>query len=106
MNTQNPILKNSQFPNNAIDFNSIKEEHFIPALEEAISLAKQKIQSIKSHSQVTFENSIVALEEAAEEVSFVHTLFHNLLLANGNEKMQELSEELNPWLPFFTMTLI
>ena len=102
MKTENPILKKSSYSHNAIDFNSIETAHFLPALEEAISVAKHKIEDIKKVDRASFQNTIVALEEATEDTTFIYSLFHNLLLANGNDEMQELSEELYPLIAAFS----
>ncbi|MCB9025058.1 MAG: M3 family metallopeptidase [Bdellovibrionaceae bacterium] len=101
MNTQNPILKKSPYSHNAIDFKSIQTQHFLPALEESLALAKRRIETIKSHSKATFENTIVALEEATEELSFVSHLFHNLLYANSNDELHSLSEIIHPLIASF-----
>ena len=96
MKTDNPILKKTEFDHNAIDFNSVKPQHFLPALEFAIEEAKEMIAEIKNQSEPNFENTIVALEAATEDTTFVYNLFNNLLLANGDKEMHDISEKLMP----------
>ena len=98
----NPILQKSSYPHNAIDFKNLRPPHFLPALEEAIQKAKAQIQIIKNQEMSNFNNTIVALEDATEDIHFINSLYHNLLAANGDEEMHQLSDELNPLIAAFS----
>lgn len=99
---ENPILEAPTAPHSAINFNKIRPEHFIPALNEAIVNAKLKLEKIKTEKFPNFENTIVALEETNEEVNFVYGLFYNLLIANGNKEMHSISDEFMPLMASFS----
>ena len=43
----NPLLKISELPHRAVPFDKIKTEHYLPALNEAIQIAKANIEQIK-----------------------------------------------------------
>ena len=59
----NPLLAPSPHPFGAPAFDLIKEEHFMPAFEAAISMAKEEINEIANCPEPpTFSNTIEALE--------------------------------------------
>ena len=63
--TVNPFLAPYDTPFNAIPYDRIKLEHFIPAVKEAIASEKECIESICNNSgPATFENTIVALDRS------------------------------------------
>lgn len=95
--SDNPLLKISSLPNHAPEFDKIKEDHFMPAIKEAIKQAKNGVEIIKKQKDTpTFENTIVALETTSETLGTTTSIFYNLLSANGNDKMQELAEKIGP----------
>ena len=101
--TDNPLLKKSALPHGALPFGDIKEEHFLPALEEAIRLAKERIHAIEESSEEPhFKNTVEALETSSEEVEMVGSVFFNLLNAHSNDEMQALAKEISPKLSRFS----
>lgn len=93
----NPLLKLSSLPNMAPPFDRIGEDHFLPAIEEAIVLARRNIETIKANPAAPdFENTLVALETASEMLGQVSSVFYNLLSAAGTDKLQDLSEKIGP----------
>ena len=59
----NPLLAPSPHPFGAPAFDLIKEEHFMPAFEAAISMAKEEINEIANCPEPpTFSNTIEALD--------------------------------------------
>lgn len=93
MTQQNPILQTSNLPFGATDFAAIQNEHFLPALNEAIRQVRAEINTIKQVTEPNFDNTIVALELAHEPFSRVQRLFHNLFLADSNESLQGLAPQ-------------
>ncbi len=93
----NPLLENSTLPNHAPPFDKIKEEHYLPAVEEAIEEAKENIEIIKRHiAEPDFDNTIVALETASEKLGTVSGIFYNQLSAMGGDELHELAEKIGP----------
>ena len=74
----NPLLKSFPSKDEVVPFDQIKVEHFIPALHEAIREAKENIEAIKKVVAPTFENSILALEQASEKVDRISNIYFNL----------------------------
>ena len=80
-------------------FNEIKTEHYLPAFEEAIAAAKQDIEQIVDNPAAPdFENTVVALDRAGEQLSTVADLFFNILECNGDDEMQAVAEKVQPLL--------
>ena len=67
----------------------------MPALDAAIQQAKQNIDHIKSNKQpADFENTIVALETASEDVGLVSGSIFNMLSAEASDELQALAKTL------------
>jgi len=95
--SDNPLLSDFGAPNMAPPFDSINEEHYLPAVKAAIKEARVNIDLIKNNPQAPdFENTIVALETASERLGVVGSIFYNQLMANGNDRMDSLAAEIGP----------
>lgn len=95
----NPLTQQWNTPRQTPPFSEIKTEHYRPAFEEAITLAKQDIEHIVNNPDTPdFENTIVALDRAGKELSTVADLFFNILECNGDDEMQAVAEEVQPLL--------
>ena len=80
-------------------FNEIKTEHYLPAFEKAIVAAKQDIENIVNQKNAPdFENTVVALDRAGEQLSTVADLFFNILECDGDDEMQAVAEKVQPLL--------
>lgn len=93
----NPLLLpfNTQF--NVPPFDQIKDEHFRPAFDEALRQHNLEIDSIVNmEDEPTFENTIVALEEAGSLLAQVSTIFSNLNSANTNDTIQAIATDIAP----------
>ena len=59
----NPLLKPYKTPFETIPFNEIKNEHYLPAFEEAMKQHKAEVDAIINNPAApTFEITLVALE--------------------------------------------
>lgn len=97
LQSDNPLLAAYETPFNVPPFDKIKDEHFKPAFEEALKQHNLEIDSIVNNAdEATFENTIVALENAGSLLSNVSTVFYNLNSANTNDSIQSLAKELAP----------
>ncbi|MBC7370870.1 MAG: M3 family metallopeptidase [Bdellovibrionaceae bacterium] len=97
MTNQNPLLEKFNHKDQAVPFDLIKVEHFLPAIDAAIDLAKSNIDSIKKNkSEPTFENTIVALETCSEIVERVAGIYGNLESANASPEHRALAKDLYP----------
>lgn len=97
-----PLLDKSSLRHEAIPFDKIKDDDFLPALTEAIKTAKISITRIKAEPALpTFDNCIVALENATKQVSHVARVFTALKSAHGTPKLHELAKDIMPQLSAF-----
>jgi peptidyl-dipeptidase Dcp len=93
----NPFLSKMNLKDQAVPFDLIKVEHFLPALDVAIVQAKAQIDALKKKPDApTFENTIVALEMAGGLSDRIATVYGNLEVANADEKLQALAAEIYP----------
>ncbi|MBR6363055.1 MAG: M3 family metallopeptidase [Bacteroidales bacterium] len=100
----NPLLKQSGAPFGAPEFDKFTKDDYLPAFEEAISLAKAEIDRIAADPEPpTYENTIEALEYSGEALSKVEGIFFNLLDADGDDRMQEIAEEVSPKLTEYSL---
>ncbi|TVP46120.1 MAG: M3 family peptidase [Mongoliibacter sp.] len=94
----NPLLEKFSTPFDTPPFDKIKNEHFLPAIQECIKAAKKDIAQIKKVGLPTFENTIVALDNAGERLNVVSSVFFNLNSAETNAEIQQLAQEISPLL--------
>jgi peptidyl-dipeptidase Dcp len=94
----NPLLADFATPYDTAPFHLIKNEHFLPAVTEAIQWAKADIARIKSESLPSFENTIEALDQSGKKLGVISTIFFNLNSAETNDEIQKLAREISPLL--------
>ena len=99
----NPLLVPFNTSFGTAPFSKIKEAHYLPAIKEAIKIAKEEIEAIKSNTAApTFENTIEALEQSGELLGRVSTIFFNLNSAETNDEIQKLAQQISPLLSAFS----
>ena len=95
----NPLLAEFSTPFGTVPFDLIKNEHFVPAIKEAIQLAKTEIQTIKNNpNNPDFQNTIEALESSGEKAGVVSRVLFNLNVAETSEEIQKIAREISPLL--------
>lgn len=84
-------------PNGLPRFDEVRDEDFAPAFEATLKIHEREIDEIAGNSQEpSFENTIVALEIAGDELSRVSALFWNKAGANTNPTIQALERDIAP----------
>ncbi len=95
--TDNPLLQKSPLHNQAPQFDKVKTEHYLPAIEQAIDRAQENIKKIKENTEdATFENTILALESASEDLGQAASVFYNQLSAMGGDELHGLATQIGP----------
>ncbi|MBA4277069.1 M3 family metallopeptidase [Flavobacterium sp.] len=95
--TMNPFFQAYDTPYNVPPFDKIKNEHFKPAILEGIKKHEEEINAIANASAApTFDNTILAMENAGELLSNVNVVFSNLNSANTNKEIQNIAKETAP----------
>ncbi|HLT86383.1 MAG TPA: M3 family metallopeptidase [Sphingobacterium sp.] len=96
-NENNPLLSTYDTPFQVPPFDKIKDEHFRPAFKAALEQHNQEIDVIVTDTEdPTFENTIVALENAGSVLGDVSRVFFNLNSANTNDSIQAIAKDMAP----------
>jgi len=99
----NPLLEEFNTTYNTTPFSKIKNEHYLPAIEKAIELAKKEIDEIVNNTEkATFENTIEALDFSGELLGRVSSIFFNLNSAETSDEIQKIAKEISPLLSEFS----
>jgi peptidyl-dipeptidase Dcp len=93
----NPLLAEWKTPFGVPPFPEIREEHFLPAMKEAMARHQQEVAAIATNAEPpSFANTIEALEQSGQLLDQVNSVFSYLTGAETNEKLQALAKELAP----------
>ena len=103
MDSDNPLLNEFKTPHQTVPFDEIKPEHYQPAFMALMEKGKKEINAIANSKKApTFENTIIALENAGTQLNLLQAVFFNLNEAETNEVMQVVAEEILPLLTEFS----
>lgn len=95
----NPFFAPWGTPHETPDFAKIKNEHYLPAFEKAISEQKEEVAAIVANTQApTFENTIEALEFSGNLLDSVAGVFYNLTSAETNDELKAIAKQVSPLL--------
>ncbi len=99
----NPLLKTFD----TAPFSKIKNEHFIPAFDEALQKAREEVNQISTAKDVpNFENTIAALDASGEQLGRISSILFNLNSAETNDEIQQIAQEVSPKLSEFNNDLL
>ncbi len=100
---KNPLVHKWDTPYNIAPFNSIKHDHFKPAVEYAIEHARKEIDAIVfTESQPDFTNTVEALEKSGELLNRITSVLFNLNSADTTPEIQAVTQEVSPLLADFS----
>jgi len=100
---KNPLLSKFDTPYQTPPFDKIKHEHYMPALDSAISLARHEIDAIVNNTEEpTFENTIEALDHSGKLLADVSNILFNLNEAETDSVLQQIVIEASPKLTDFS----
>jgi peptidyl-dipeptidase Dcp len=92
----NPLVNPPALPHGAPPLDSIKVEHFLPAVHFGVESAMAEIAAIKENkSPADFTNTIEALELAGALLGRVATVFGNIAGANADDAIRAIEEEID-----------
>lgn len=87
----------STLPFQAPDFSRIKESDYEPAIEQGIAIKLAEIDAIANNPAApTFENTMVAMENAGAMLTRVTYVFGALVSANTNDAMDAIDSRTSP----------
>ena len=92
----NPLLSKSPLPFELPDFGKLKDEHYLPAFENAVAEHNKELAVIKATKDVTFENTVVAMERAGDLLNSMMMVFYNKTSSDTNKQLQDIEAEIAP----------
>jgi peptidyl-dipeptidase Dcp len=96
-NVKNPLLEKWDTPFETPPFDKINEEHYLPAFYNAMKLHNAEIDAIvNSTDALTFENTIVELDNSGTMLKRVSRVFGAMNGAMNSDKIQEIAKEIYP----------
>jgi Zn-dependent oligopeptidase len=95
----NPFLQPFNTPFSTFPFDKIQVSDFLPAIEEAIDMAKIEIETVSnSPEKPAFQNTIEAIELSGHLLGQVSTCLFNLYSAETSDELQEVAQQVSPLL--------
>jgi len=92
----NPLLQLSTLEYELPDFGKLTDEHYLPAFEAATKAHLAEIEEIVSQPEITFENTLVALESSGQLLTAMMYVFYNKTASDTNEEVQRLEAIIFP----------
>ncbi|MEA3028121.1 MAG: peptidyl-dipeptidase Dcp, partial [Alphaproteobacteria bacterium] len=93
----NPFFETWTTPFGAPPFARIKAEHFVPAYERAFAEHEAEIARIAGQAEPpSFDNTIVALENAGRALARVDDIFGQLVGTDSNETLLAIERDMSP----------
>ncbi len=93
----NPLVQEWNTPYQTPPFSKIELKHYEPAFDYAIEQNRAEIEAIVNNTEEpTFENTIVAMEQAGELLGRISGLFFVLNNCDTNDEMQKIALNVTP----------
>ena len=92
----NPFFQPSELEYQLPPFGAIKDEHYLPAFYAGISEHKAEIDFINSQPEITFENTIIALERSGQTLTRVAHVFYNKSSSDTSDVIDAIEAEIAP----------
>ncbi len=96
MEQANPFASPSTLEYELPDFTQIKDEHYLPAFYEGCERQLAEVEKILAEPEVTFENTLVALEQSGAMLHRMLVVFYNKSSADTNETINSIESEIAP----------
>jgi len=94
--SQNPFLAKSSLEYELPPFAAISEADYLPAFYAGMDEQLAEVEKITSQVEVTFENTLVALEASGGILSRVAAVFYNKSSSDTNEAIDKIEAEIAP----------
>ena len=94
--SQNPFLAKSNLEYELPPFAEISEADYLPAFYAGMDEQLAEVEKITSQAEVTFENTLVALEASGGILSRVAAVFYNKSSSDTNEAIDKIEAEIAP----------
>ena len=92
----NPLLSRSTLEYELPNFALLKDEHYLPAFEYAVSEHNAELQAIRDQEDINFENTLIAMERSGDLLQSMIMVFYNKTSSDTNETLQQIEAEIAP----------
>ena len=90
--TTNPLQSGASVP----QYDKIKPEHYMPAVDAALARVTEKVEKIKSESAApSFGNTVVPLEGLFDEITDIQLILGNVVQNRFTKELHELEGKVN-----------
>src|SRR6188508_777248 len=94
---KNPFLHDWTGPFGVPEFSRVRPEHFMPAYERAFAEHMAEVEAIANDpAPPTFENTILAYEEAGRMLQRVDDVFRNLVGTDSTDELLKIEANISP----------
>ena len=93
---KNPFLSRSTLPYELPPFSEITEDHYLEAFYAGTAEQMNEIDEILANPDVSFENTIVALELSGQTLSRMLNVFYNKSSSDTNDRIDAIEAEIAP----------
>lgn len=100
--TENPFALRSTLEYEMPDFSRINDESYLPAFYAGCQEQLHEVHEIIKQEEVTFENTIVALERSGQLLMRTLMVFYNKSSSDTTPRLDEIEEEIAPKLSAHT----
>jgi peptidyl-dipeptidase Dcp len=100
--TENPFALRSTLEYEMPDFSRINDESYLPAFYAGCQEQLHEVHEIIKQDEVTFENTIVAMERSGQLLMRVLVVFYNKSSSDTTDRLDEIEEEIAPKLSAHT----
>lgn len=94
--SSNPFLSRSTLPYELPPFSEITEDHYLEAFYLGCAEQLSEVDAILKSDKVTFENTIVVLEQSGQTLTRVLNVFYNKSSSDSDKRIEEIEAELAP----------
>jgi len=93
---ENPFALRSTLEYEMPDFSRINDESYLPAFYAGCEQQLGEVHEIIKQAEITFENTVVAMERSGQLLMRVLTVFYNKSSSDTSDRLDEIEEELAP----------
>lgn len=94
--SNNPFLAKSTLEYELPPFALIKEEHYLEAFYAGVAEQLHEIEEILTSAEITFENTVEALERSGAILSRMLSVFYNKSSSDTNDEIDTIEAEIAP----------
>ena len=96
MEQSNPFASRSVLEYELPDFTQIRDEHYLPAFYEGCASQLAEVEAILAQPEVSFENTLIALEKSGAMLHRMLVVFYNKSSADTNDTINAIESEIAP----------